>query len=119
VVHDRFRRPIRHIWLRDWYDDILLFLVRGCLRGYLKNQNLERVTAGFPKKRIFKKLAGFKLATTGIRKWTRICFEGALGFEWTHILGMKQALAMRTIVVGSDRVDHQHTWSCKLRNVWI
>jgi hypothetical protein len=63
VVHDRFRSHFRHIWLRGWYDNVLLFLVRGCLWGYLKNQNLERVTAGFTKKRIFKKLAGFKLAT--------------------------------------------------------
>jgi hypothetical protein len=43
---------------------ILLFLVRGCLRGYFKNQKLERVTAGFTKKLKFETLAGLKLAST-------------------------------------------------------
>jgi hypothetical protein len=64
VVHDRFQSPIHYIWLRGWYEQHIVVLVQGCLRGYLKNQNLERVTAGFTKKRIFKKLAGLKLATT-------------------------------------------------------
>jgi hypothetical protein len=59
-------------------NNILLFLVRGCLRGYFKNQNVERVTAGFTKKRIFKKLAGFKLATTAPSSKSIVCQQAKL-----------------------------------------
>jgi hypothetical protein len=59
VAHDRFRSPIPYNWLWCWYDQYIVVSGAGLLAGLSKKkQNMQRVTAGFPKKSNVQKACG-------------------------------------------------------------